>query len=66
MVLYQLSALSCTLDRLVLATSVHNSDDTLADLVTAAGFPVFRGDLEDVLERFRACAARNRPQRSFA
>jgi len=60
MVLYQLDRLQrCTqIDRVVLATSVHRSDDTLADVVTAAGFPVFRGDLEDVLERFRACAAR--------
>ena len=60
MVLYQLDRLQrCTqIDRVVLATSFHSSDDALADLVTAAGFPVFRGDLEDVLERFRACAAR--------
>lgn len=60
MVLYQLDRLQrCTqIDRVVLATSVHSSDDTLADLVTATGFPVFRGDLEDVLERFRACAAK--------
>ena len=60
MVLYQLDRLKrCTrIDRVVLATSYHSSDDTLADLVATAGFPVFRGDLEDVLERFRACAAR--------
>ena len=60
MVLYQLERLQrCNqVDRVVLATSVHSSDDTLADLVSAAGFPVFRGDLEDVLERFRSCAAK--------
>jgi len=60
MVLYQLDRLrGCTqIDRVVLATSVHSSDDTLADLVAAAGFPVFRGELSDVLERFRACAAK--------
>ena len=59
MVLYQLERLRrCRgLDRLVLATSDHSSDDTLAELVSAAGFTVFRGDLHDVLERFRACAA---------
>ena len=59
MVLYQLERLQrCTrLDRLVLATSAHSSDDRLAAVVSEAGFPVFRGDLEDVLERFRACAA---------
>ena len=40
MVLYQLERLQrCRrLDRLVLATSDHSSDDTLADLVSAAGF----------------------------
>ena len=58
MVLYQLERLQrCRrLDRLVLATSDQRSDDTLAELVSAAGFTVFRGDLHDVLERFRACA----------
>jgi glutamate-1-semialdehyde 2,1-aminomutase len=60
MVLHQLQRLRrCRrLDRLVVATSIHSSDDTLADVVSAAGFTVFRGDLHDVLERFRACAAR--------
>jgi spore coat polysaccharide biosynthesis protein SpsF (cytidylyltransferase family) len=59
MVLYQLERLQrCRrLDRLVLATSDHSSDDILAELVSAAGFTVFRGDLHDVLERFRACSA---------
>ena len=62
MVIYQLERLQrCTcLDRLVLATSAHSSDDRLANVVSEAGFPVFRGDLEDVLERFRACAADSR------
>ncbi len=59
MILYQLERLRrCQrLDRLVLATSGDSSDDALSDLVNAAGFTVFRGDLLDVLERFRACAA---------
>ena len=58
MVLYQLERLKrCTnLDRFVLATSDDDSDDILADVVSSAGFDVFRGDLEDVLERFRACS----------
>ena len=62
MILYQLERLSrCRqVDRLVLATSEDESDDVLAQLVSAAGFTVFRGDLHDVLERFRACAARER------
>ncbi|MAQ88968.1 MAG: glutamate-1-semialdehyde aminotransferase [Rhodopirellula sp.] len=60
MVLYQLERLQrCRcLDRLVLATSDDSSDDLLADVVSQAGFSVFRGDLNDVLERFRACVAK--------
>jgi glutamate-1-semialdehyde 2,1-aminomutase len=48
------------IDRLVLATSSDPSDDVLADQVAQAGVTVFRGDLNDVLERFRACAAHER------
>ena len=63
MILYQLERLRrCTrLDRLVLATSDDSSDDFLANIVSAAGFEVFRGDLKDVLERFRACASNIQP-----
>lgn len=59
MILYQLERLKrCRrLDRIVLATSDHSSDDELANKVSSAGFTVFRGDLNDVLERFRACAS---------
>jgi glutamate-1-semialdehyde 2,1-aminomutase len=45
------------IDRLVLATSSDPSDDALAEEVSQAGVTVFRGELNDVLERFRACAA---------
>jgi len=59
MIIYQLERVRrCKqVDRLVLATSSHDSDDELADVVGRAGFSVFRGDLQDVLERFRACSA---------
>ncbi len=59
MILYQLDRLSraCRLDQLVLATSSEQSDDKLAEVVVAAGYSVYRGDLGDVLERYRACAA---------
>lgn len=59
MILYQLERLRrCQrLDRLVLATSGDPSDDALSELVTAEGYKVFRGELLDVLARFRACAA---------
>lgn len=63
MVLYLLNRLqrSSGIDRLVLATSDQSSDDPLVELVEAAGFTVFRGNLQDVLERFRACAAKYQP-----
>ena len=38
-----------TVDRVVLATSDNTSDNELADQVVRAGFPIFRGDLDDVL-----------------
>jgi glutamate-1-semialdehyde 2,1-aminomutase len=62
MILFQLDRLRrCNrIDRFVLATSKDPSDDGLVDQVTRAGVSVFRGDLNDVLERFRACAAHER------
>ena len=58
MVVYQLERLKrCeSLDLLVLATSTDSSDDVLASVVAEAGFTVYRGDLHDVLRRFRDCA----------
>ena len=41
----------------MLATSDHSSEETLAELVSAACFKVFRGDLHDVLKRIWACTA---------
>lgn len=62
MILYQLRRLtrSRTIAKFILATSNDPSDDALADVVESAGFNVFRGDLNDVLERFRACAEQER------
>jgi glutamate-1-semialdehyde 2,1-aminomutase len=62
LILFQLERLRrCNrIDRLVLATSSDSTDDDLADQVAQAGVPVFRGDLNDVLERFRACAVNER------
>jgi glutamate-1-semialdehyde 2,1-aminomutase len=62
LILFQLERLRrCSrIDRLVLATSSDPSDDELVDQVAQAGVAVFRGDLNDVLERFRACAAHER------
>jgi spore coat polysaccharide biosynthesis protein SpsF len=36
---------------IALATSVESDDDILADFVEGLGFPVFRGSLDNVLER---------------
>lgn len=41
-----------SLDRIVVATSTEAGDAVLADVLTAAGVPVYRGDLSDVLGRF--------------
>lgn len=61
MILYQFQRLMrCrSLDHLVLATSSDQSDDDLAELVASVGISVFRGALEDVLERFHSCSAQH-------
>jgi spore coat polysaccharide biosynthesis protein SpsF len=45
------------IDTLVVATSVDPSDDPLAAYCERLGLAVFRGPLDDVLERFRAAVA---------
>jgi spore coat polysaccharide biosynthesis protein SpsF len=40
------------LERIVVATSIRADDDPLAEVLAAAGVPVHRGDLDDVLGRF--------------
>ena len=44
------------LDGVVVVTSAELSDDALAEAVTGAGLPVFRGDLTDVLKRYADAA----------
>ena len=44
------------IDRIVLATSVDASDDGLYDVAREAGIDVYRGSLDDVLDRYYACA----------
>lgn len=63
MVLRQLERVSraVSLDEIVMATSVDPSDDELAAVVTAAGYPVFRGSLNDVLARFVGVLDEYRP-----
>lgn len=43
-------------DKLILATSTDPADDILEKKVKSAGFAVFRGNLNDVLDRFYKCA----------
>ncbi len=43
-------------DTVILATSDRADDDVVAALGTQLGTPVFRGDLDDVLDRYCACA----------
>ena len=59
MVLREIERLSCSrhIDRIVLATSVDPSDDGLYDVAREAGIDVYRGSLDDVLDRYYACAA---------
>jgi spore coat polysaccharide biosynthesis protein SpsF len=48
------------IDRLVIATSTDPSDDPLAAYCDGLDLAVFRGPLDDVLERFRGALALNR------
>ncbi|QNJ15999.1 N-acylneuraminate cytidylyltransferase/pyridoxal phosphate-dependent transferase domain-containing protein [Synechococcus sp. A18-40] len=59
MIIYQLNRIKrCkSLDEVILATSTDPADDLLTFKVQEAGFSVFRGSLNDVLDRYRACAA---------
>lgn len=45
-----------TLDGIVVATSTDASDDVLCKACAAAGVEVVRGDLDDVLDRYRQAA----------
>lgn len=44
-------------DAVIVATSKDGSDDPVAEFCAHKGVPCFRGDLEDVLERYRSAAA---------
>lgn len=63
MILRQIERLqrSRRIDRLVLATSVDDSDGPLAALVEGAGLDVHRGSLDDVLDRFITAATAYEP-----
>jgi len=48
------------IDKLVLATSLEASDDILEKTAGGEGFKVFRGSLDDVLDRFYLCALKEK------
>ena len=52
---------SARIERLVLATSDDPSDDPIAELGMRLGVDVFRGSLDDVLDRFRNAALAYEP-----
>lgn len=58
MILHELERLRrCeSIDKIVLATSTDESDDELARIVTEIGVEVYRGSLDDVLDRYYQCA----------
>lgn len=64
MILRQLERLerSRAMTRLVVATSADPSDDPLAGVLDAAGYGLFRGSLDDVLDRMYRASLPYRPQ----
>ena len=64
MIVHELERLkrSKRIDKIVLATSQDESDDGLAGIVVNNGFEIYRGSLEDVLDRYYQCAKQYRPE----
>lgn len=52
---------AATLDRIVVATSIGSDDDAIEEVASGAGFDVFRGSLDDVLDRYVQAARRYVP-----
>lgn len=64
MIIHELERLqrSKHIEKIVLATSQERSDDVLADVVAKNGFDVYRGSLDDVLDRYYQCARQYQPE----
>ena len=64
MILHEIARLrkSQFIDQTILATSQDESDDQLAKLCQQNGVRVFRGSLDDVLDRYYQCASTLRPE----
>ncbi|HEX2653026.1 MAG TPA: glycosyltransferase family protein [Xanthobacteraceae bacterium] len=64
MILRQIERISRArrIDKLVLATSADASDDRLANVLKAANISVWRGSLDDVLDRFASAVRGTKPR----
>ena len=64
MIVHELERLrrSKRIDKIVLATSMDKSDNELGHIVAESGVEVYRGNLEDVLDRYYQCAKRYQPE----
>jgi spore coat polysaccharide biosynthesis protein SpsF (cytidylyltransferase family) len=49
------------IDKIILATTLNSEDKTLAEYVSSLGFDVFRGSVNDVLDRYYHTAKKYRP-----
>jgi spore coat polysaccharide biosynthesis protein SpsF len=56
------SAAATHVDKVVVATTTEPADDALEDYLRALGTDVFRGSIDDVLDRFYRCAAPYAPE----
>lgn len=63
MLLHQIGRVSQSksIDKLIVATSIENSDDSLAELCEQNGIMCFRGSLDDVLDRFYKSVQSHKP-----
>ena len=63
MLLHQIERLrsSKMIDKLIVATSVNSSDDVIEQMCLNNNIEVFRGDLDNVLDRYYQCAMKYNP-----
>ena len=63
MLLHQIERLQCSskIDKLVVATSTSMTDNPIEKMCLDNQIDIFRGDLENVLDRFYQCARTYKP-----
>lgn len=64
MIVQELERLSQSkmIDKIILATSYESSDDPLEQVLAGTDIEVFRGNLDDVLDRYYQCAKQYQPE----